>query len=261
MIKVRPTAVAGRFYHRESDLLRQEIVSWLSPRDRDDRLRAVIVPHAGYRFSGQLAADAFSYIQPLADKFRRVILLGPSHTMSFKGVAIPSVDLFVTPLGNVPVDKALVEALRDNPLVSLDDAPHAKEHCLEVQLPFLQQTLGEFSVLPIVYSRAMPWHLEELLNDIWDPDDTLLVISSDLSHYHNYEEATQLDGESMTMIEEFVPRLTPHQACGATGINTLLHLAQSRGWQLSRVGYMNSGDTGGDKNRVVGYVSYLVSQV
>ena len=261
MVKVRPSAVAGRFYHSDPKLLRQEVESWLSDRHRDENLRAVIVPHAGYRFSGPLAAEAFSYIKPLADKYRNVILLGPSHTASFDGVAVPSVDLFVTPLGNVAVDKALLSDLKGNPLVTVDDAAHAKEHCLEVQLPFLQHTLGEFSLLPLVYSRIKSGHLAALLNDIWDPEDTLLVVSSDLSHYHDYEAAKLLDGKTMTMIEEFIPGLTPHQACGATGINALLHLAQARGWQLSRVGYMNSGDTGGDRSRVVGYVSYLVSQV
>lgn len=261
MIKVRPTAVAGRFYHRDPVLLQQELDSWLTEQKQDDSLRAIIVPHAGYQFSGKVAAEAFSYLKPVADRFKRVILVGPSHTMAFDGVALPDLDMFVTPLGNLQIDRALADKLKDDPRVSLNNAPHAKEHCLEVQLPFLQQTLNKFTILPLLYSRILPWHLEDLIADIWDPDDTLLVISSDLSHYHEYQQACALDADSMAMIEACSPRLSPNQACGATGINSLLHLAADKGWQLQRLSYKNSGDTGGNKSRVVGYVSYLVSQI
>ncbi|MGI2261176.1 AmmeMemoRadiSam system protein B [Shewanella sp. GXUN23E] len=261
MIKVRPTAVAGRFYHSDAATLRAELDGWLEPLPADPSIRAIVVPHAGYQFSGKVAAQAYRYIRALGERVRRVILVGPAHTMAFDGLALPSADLFVTPLGNVEIDKSLVAKLRDEPKVTVYDLPHAKEHCLEVQLPFLQQALGQFSLLPLLYSRVTPWYLEEMMAKVWDPADTLLVISSDLSHYHEYDEACGLDARSMAMIEEGVPRLTPQQACGATGINALLHLAQHRGWQFERLDYQNSGDTGGNKQRVVGYVSYVVREV
>ncbi|MCF1439676.1 MAG: AmmeMemoRadiSam system protein B, partial [Shewanella sp.] len=225
MIKVRPMAVAGHFYHSEAAMLQAEIDGWLDNPPPDPSIRAIIVPHAGYQFSGQVAARAYSYLKARCGQVRRVILTGPAHTLGFEGVALPSVDQFVTPLGNVEIDKALLARLRDDPLVAINDLPHAKEHCLEVQLPFLQQTLGQFSLLPLLYSKVTPWHLEEMIVNIWDPEDTVLVFSSDLSHYHEYDEACGLDAQSMATIEAGVPRLTHQQACGATGINALLHLA------------------------------------
>jgi AmmeMemoRadiSam system protein B len=223
-------------------------------------IRALIVPHAGYIYSGQVAADAFRYLKSQADRIHRVILIGPCHRIYVAGCALPAVDSFSTPLGEVPLDTAFIEKVKTFNEVEVSDQAHAFEHCLEVQLPFLQVCLEPFTLLPLLVGDISSTAVAKLLDAIWQDDQTLLVVSSDLSHYHTYRTAQEIDRDTCTLIEQLEPLLTPEQACGATGINALLRLMKQRGYHLQRISLKNSGDTAGDKQSVVGYVSYLISE-
>ncbi|RXJ74076.1 AmmeMemoRadiSam system protein B [Veronia nyctiphanis] len=260
-MNIRAPAVAGRFYDNSPERLESQLSDWLSSPQDPMPVKALIVPHAGYVYSGKVAADAYQYLRPISDKFKKVILVGPSHRYGFDGVAIPAADFFATPLGNIEIDRELSYALSQNALVAVTDQVHAPEHSLEVQLPFLQASLDSFTLLPIVYSKVTSQVLAELIETVWRDDETLLVISSDLSHYHTYDEACEIDKDTCQRIANFDMTLEPHQACGATGINAVLNLARARGYSLTEIDYRNSGDTGGNKERVVGYVSYLISAV
>ncbi|MGR5193391.1 AmmeMemoRadiSam system protein B [Vibrio rotiferianus] len=259
---VRPPAVAGHFYPHSSQQLSSMIQSWekQSAREHQSQIRALVVPHAGYVYSGEVAADAFHCLKSQANRIHRVILLGPSHHFSFLGCALPSVDWFSTPLGNIEIDRKWRAILAEQEDVLISDEAHAPEHCLEVQLPLLQTYLGAFHLLPILTSRISPARMAELLDPVWLGDDSLLVVSSDLSHYHSYSQAQSLDKQTCEQIEAYQATLKPEQACGSTALNALLLLAKGRGYQLSRETLINSGDTEhGDQQRVVGYASYLVS--
>ncbi|QUJ66488.1 AmmeMemoRadiSam system protein B [Photobacterium sp. GJ3] len=259
-MSIREPAVAGRFYQASPLGLRQQLNTWLSAApDTSDPPRALIVPHAGYMFSGKVAASAYKQLKRTGSRYRQVILIGPSHHFAFDGCALPADRFFATPLGQLKIDLQGVEKLSQLDDIELSDRIHELEHSLEVQLPFLQSCLSDFTLLPILTSRISPVRLAEIIGPLWQ-DDTLLVISSDLSHYHPYADAQDIDHRTLRVIEKFDPSLTPQQACGSTGINTLLLLAKQRGYHLKQVEYKNSGDMdAGDKERVVGYVSYLVS--
>lgn len=259
-MNIRPPAVAGSFYDKSPEYLQCQLDSWLKPVTEKRNIRAIVVPHAGYIYSGEVAAQAYRYLKLQADTIRRVILVGPSHRYFFQGCALPSVSYFSSPLGNIPIDTQSVEKLREIEDIEVSDQVHAFEHCLEVQLPFLQTCLNEFTLLPILTSNVSPVTVANLIDSLWQDESTLLVISSDLSHFHPYSEAQHIDQNTCSLIEHYEPSLTPEQACGSTGINTLLLLAKQRDYQLTRMELKNSGDTAGDKERVVGYVSYLVSE-
>lgn len=260
-MNIRTPAVAGQFYERSPEALHNQLEKWLATSPEfESPLRAIIVPHAGYIYSGKIAAEAYSYVKLQAEHFHRVILIGPSHHFYFEGCAIPQAEIYNTPLGDIPIDKQAIRELAHNPLVQITDQPHAPEHCLEVQLPFLQSALKDFQLLPIVTSHISPEELAKLIDPLWD-ESTLLVISSDLSHFHTYAEAMEIDQNSCLKIEDCQPELQPDEACGCTGINTLLLMATRHGYQLERLHMANSGDTSGNKDKVVGYVSYLISTV
>ncbi|KLV08902.1 dioxygenase [Photobacterium aquae] len=262
-MNIRPPAVAGRFYPHSPEQLQGQLNQWLDtpvPSCRSS-IRAIIVPHAGYIFSGEVAAQAYREIKMQAAHIRKVILIGPSHRYYFKGCAVPDAEYFATPLGKIKIDRQSIEILREMNDIEVSDQVHAQEHSLEVQLPFLQSCLHDFTLLPLLTSNVSSGTVATLLDQLWRDEDCLLVISSDLSHFHNYDQACSLDNATCSLIESFEPVLTPEQACGSTGINTLLLLAKQRGYQLTRKTLINSGDTqAGDKERVVGYVSYLVSE-
>ncbi|KHT60217.1 dioxygenase [Photobacterium gaetbulicola] len=260
-MNTRPPAVAGQFYSRSAATLKTQMDKWLKACQHGTPVRAIIVPHAGYMFSGNVAADAYRYLLPEAERIRRVILIGPSHRYYFQGCAIPAADYFQTPLGQVKIDTQLVEKLKEIEDIEVSDQVHALEHCLEVQLPFLQSCLHDFTLLPLLTSNVSPTKVAKLIDTLWQGDDCLLVVSSDLSHFHPYAEAQRIDSQTCKMIDNYEPTLAPEQACGSTGINTLLLLAKQRGYTLTRKTLINSGDTdAGDKERVVGYVSYLISE-
>jgi AmmeMemoRadiSam system protein B len=261
----RPAAVAGLFYPGDSEELRDSVTHYLhlhaSP---DDSLRtppkALIVPHAGYIYSGTVAGAAYAAIAARRRSIRRVVLLGPSHRVYLHGVAVPRADAFHTPLGEVPVDREHRSMLIASGEVMSADAPHAHEHSLEVQLPFLQVLLEDFEILPLVAGAAEPDHVAAVLARVWGRDDTLILISSDLSHYHDYATAQLIDSETSAAILEGTSTLTGEQACGAVCINGLLHLAKEKQFSLSQIVRLNSGDTAGDRRRVVGYGAFAVHE-
>jgi len=260
-MSIRYPAVAGSFYDKSPESLQCQLDTWLcSEPDTESHIRALIVPHAGYIYSGKVAAKAFRYLKSQADRIHRVILVGPSHRFYFTGCALPSADFFATPLGKIPIDTESIDQIRNIDDIEVSDQVHALEHCLEVQLPFLQTCLKQFTLLPILTSNVSPVTVAKLIDSLWQDENTLLVISSDLSHFHSYSEAKNIDRNTCSLIEHYEPSLSPEQACGSTGINTLLLLAKQRGYQLTRMELKNSGDTAGDKERVVGYVSYLISE-
>jgi len=257
-MSVRPAAVANLFYPGEIRELRTFIADALSL--ATSRLpaglpvpKAIIVPHAGYIYSGPTAAFAYAALQ--TSDINRVVLLGPAHRVAFYGMALSGADAFATPLGDVRLDAAARQVLLDQPEVAVNDAAHAQEHSLEVQLPFLQIVLDDFSLLPICIGSVHPECVSGVLEQLWGDVHTLFVISSDLSHYHSYAEANALDQNSVETVLQMRAPLHHEQACGATGINALLPLARRFGLTPKLLDYRNSGDTAGDRKQVVGYAS------
>jgi hypothetical protein len=254
---IRPAAVAGSFYPGESAVLRRTVDELL--RDTDEGAPAetapkvLIVPHAGYVYSGPVAAAGFALLKACRKRIRRVVLLGPAHRVYVRGVAVPGVDAFATPLGPVQLDRALLAQLALHPRVVTSAAAHAAEHSLEVQLPFLQSVLDNFLLVPLVVGDIDAHQLATLLDPIWGDDETLVVVSSDLSHYHAYKAAQEIDRATVERIVALAPGLDHQQACGATPINAALEIAGRRGLRARVVSMCNSGDTAGDRDRVVGY--------
>lgn len=255
---VRPPAVAGLFYPAAPDELGNAVDHLLAavpPASTFQLPKALIVPHAGYIYSGVTAAFAYAPLARHADCIKRIILLGPCHRVAVRGLAIPTVSAFATPLGTVPLDDELLARISSFPQIVRSDAAHAQEHALEVQLPFLQRVLPHFILTPLAIGAATPYEVAEIIEQMWNVPDTLFVISSDLSHFHAYEEAQRRDRLSVNDILH-LHGLTDHeQACGATPINGLLEVARRRGLIPQLLDLRNSGDTAGDKQRVVGYAS------
>ena len=261
MSRVRPAAVAGLFYPQDARELRRVVTGHVDACTRSGPARqpkALIVPHAGYPYSGAVAGCAYRVLRDSKAQVRHVVMLGPSHRVPMRGLAVPSVDCFVTPLGEIPVDAAMRQHLRELGLVGVSDAPHAVEHSLEVQLPFLQVVLGAFDILPIAIGLSPPEQVARALDGAWNGPDTLVLVSSDLSHYHTSEEARQLDTQSTQAILERRSDLPDEQACGARAINGLMQVARRRGLSVELLDQRNSGDTAGDRSRVVGYGSYAL---
>ena len=256
---IRPAAVAGAFYPAAADVLASDLRALLAganPAAADTRVpKALIAPHAGYIYSGPIAASAYVRLAPLRGRIERVVLLGPAHRVAIEGLALPGVDGLQTPLGIVPVDAGAVRGLADMPQVVVSREAHAQEHSLEVHLPFLQTVLGAFSLVPLVVGRASTEQVAEVIERLWGGDETLIVISSDLSHYLSYADAQSTDRQTTRMILQRQPQINHHQACGATPVNGLLSVARSRGLTPELLDLRNSGDTAGDRSRVVGYVS------
>jgi AmmeMemoRadiSam system protein B len=252
---IRPPAVAGSFYPDRPDRLSASVEGFLAEAETRPagRAKAVIAPHAGYRYSGPVAGRAFAALRPGAAGIRRVVVIGPAHFVPVRGLAVPAAAAFRTPLGDVPLDRAAIEAMLDLPQVRLADAPHQGEHALEVELPFLQIILGSFSLVPLLVGQAHPAEVAEILARLWGGDETAIVVSSDLSHYHDYASATRRDAATAAAIEALEPTLGPDDACGHLPIAGLLIEAERRGIEALRLDLRNSGDTAGPKDRVVGY--------
>ena len=254
----RPAAVAGLFYAGAPGALTRDVDDALA-QARHASLpapKALIVPHAGYVYSGQVAARAYGRLRTGAASIRRVVILGPCHRVAVRGVAVPTTRAFSTPLGDVPVDTAALAQIASLPQVVRSDAAHAREHSIEVQLPFLQRTLGEFSIVPLAVGDASPGDVAEVLDVLWGGPETLVVISSDLSHYHDYESARKRDAATVRSILRFDATIDHEQACGATPIAGLMAQAKRRGLVPELVDACNSGDTAGDRQRVVGYAAF-----
>ena len=272
----RPPAVAGSFYPGDPAVLAREVDQLLADATRQaDRAlhpKALICPHAGYIYSGPTAARAYAHLAATADSagatssksskstIRRVVLLGPTHRVFVRGMAVPTVDSFRTPLGNIPIDTELREMALALPGVVADDAPHAWEHSMEVQLPFLQTILPDFSLLPVAVGNAPPSLVAGLIDRLYGGPETLIVVSSDLSHFHAYAAAQAIDRESVEAILELDPQLDHDQACGATPVNGLILAASRHGLAPRLIDLCNSGDTAGDRQRVVGYASIAFTE-
>jgi AmmeMemoRadiSam system protein B/AmmeMemoRadiSam system protein A len=260
MATVRPAAVAGYFYPGNADDLDDTVRGLLAAIPAGDGAvpKAMIAPHAGYVYSGAVAASAYARLQPARDRIKRVVLIGPAHRVAFRGLAVPSADAFATPLGPVPVDRDAIARLCTLPQVIVSDEAHAGEHSLEVHLPFLQDVLAEFSIVPIVAGAANAEEIAQALDLVWGGPETLIVISSDLSHYLDYQSARRIDAATTQAIERLRPAdIGRDQACGRVPIAGLLAVAQRRGMTCKTADLRNSGDTAGTKDRVVGYGSYL----
>jgi MEMO1 family protein len=252
----RPPAVAGRFYPRDPAQLRSEVQDFLATSAPGPTIRpkALIAPHAGYVYSGKIAAAAFATLRNCAQTTTRVVLIGPAHYVRVRGIAAPTVQAFATPLGRVPVDAEGLRGIADLPFLTYADAPHAPEHALEVELPFLQTALAVFEVLPLVIGDANVSDVAQVLRRLWGGPETLIVVSSDLSHYHSYETARRLDLATATAIERGDwGGLGPDQTCGCVAVAGLLVEAGRRGLKAQRLALCNSGDTAGARDRVVGY--------
>ncbi len=257
---IRPPAVAGRFYPGDADELRRTIDELLADASGSATpTKALIVPHAGYVYSGPIAANAYASVKSRAASIHRVVLLGPAHRVDLEGLAVPSSAAFHTPLGDVPIDRALIDRVRDLDQVVVSDEAHREEHSLEVQLPFLQRLLPSFTLLPVVVGRVSPAAVAELLERVWGGDETLIVISSDLSHYHDYAEANAIDQATATwIVTSERPGLDHRRACGASCIDGLIELERRRPGRFERelIDLRNSGDTAGSRDQVVGYGAF-----
>ncbi len=260
MRRVRPAAVAGIFYPGTARELRGAVQEYLdqAPPPEGAPPKAAIVPHAGYVYSAPVAATAYAAFAPLRDVVRRVVLLGPSHRVPLTGLAAPTTEAFDTPLGPVPIDRAALEEVRHLPQVVPLDAAHADEHSLEVQLPFLMETLESFELVPFAVGHVEGPEVVQVLETLWGGPETLVVISSDLSHYHDYETACRIDRDTARAIEELRADAIGHNdACGCGGIRGLIGVARNRSLEARAVDLRNSGDTAGPRSQVVGYGSFL----
>jgi MEMO1 family protein len=259
MSKTRLPAVAGQFYPAAPQELRSAVLSYLrQARQAVPVPKALIVPHAGYLYSGPVAASAYASLMPAHASISRVILLGPAHRVYLRGLALSSASSFTTPLGSIAVDQKAVEQLRDLPQVAITDPAHADEHSLEVQLPFLQTVLDQFTLVPLVVGETSPREVSEVLERLWGGTETLIVVSSDLSHYYDYATAKTLDQGTSKKIEACRSDISPERACGCMPLNGLLYLAKQRGLQVTTLDLRNSGDTAGPRHQVVGYGAYAI---
>jgi len=258
--RIRLPAVAGLFYPDDSIDCQRSVEQLL----RDALVpetpcpKALIVPHAGYIYSGPIAAIAYKKLIQHRRHFSRVVLLGPSHKVAFRGLAIPESCGFRTPLGDIPLDIMELENIKRMGGVVASKEAHRHEHSLEVQLPFLQQVLDKFTLVPIVVGDAAADVVAAVIDYFWRQPQTLIVVSSDLSHYLDYEHARELDRDTVKLIENLQPVLVGEQACGCNAVNGLLRYAAEVEAQVECVDLRNSGDTAGDRSRVVGYGAFVI---
>ncbi|TCJ13507.1 AmmeMemoRadiSam system protein B [Parasulfuritortus cantonensis] len=261
MLQVRAPVVAGMFYPGEGSALKGDIAAMLAAAKPTELIpKAIIAPHAGYIYSGPIAASAYAALAPLRERIRRVVLLGPVHRVWTAGLALPGVDAFDTPLGRVELDREAIRSLADLPQVETNPAAHAMEHSLEVQLPFLQAVLADFKLVPLAVGGASPRQVAEVLERLWGGPETLIVVSSDLSHYQPYALARQADAGTAEAILHLRSDLVGEMACGCHPINGLLVAAGHKGLKAHLLDLRNSGDTAGDRARVVGYGAFAFTE-
>jgi MEMO1 family protein len=258
---IRRAAVAGFFYPDDPDELRSMVRRFLDEPSEPSVPKAIIAPHAGYKYSGATAGTAWSTVRPARGRIERVVLVGPAHRVALRGIGVPSVDWLDTPLGPVPVDTDGRDRVLRLPGVVVSDEAHAQEHSLEVHLPFVRETLGEtVRVLPLVVGGIEPDLLADVLDEVWGGDETLVVASSDLSHYHDHDTAVRIDTETTDLIlRGRVGEISHDRACGAWPVRGLLIAAGRRGLRPRLLARCTSGDTAGNRDRVVGYGSFAVA--
>lgn len=283
MDQVRLPAVAGTFYPANARDLQMSVDSLLAEakgaRDASDLKdakpddscpKAIIAPHAGYVYSGSVAASVYARLlnpqtgtqHPDTQKsVNRVILMGPSHRVAFEGIAASSSHFFRTPLGDIPVDLEQIQKIVHPPHVGYLDEAHSHEHSLEVHLPFLQRALGDFKLVPLIVGKCSPEETAKVLDQLWGGSETLVVVSSDLSHYHEYQQAKRLDQRTSLKILQLSTDLVGEEACGCYPVNGLMYYAKQQGYRVEEIDLRNSGDTAGGTDRVVGYGSYTLTPV
>ena len=256
MSTIRLPAVAGLFYPADAAELTSGIQAFLV-QARLFKLtpKALIVPHAGYVYSGAIAASAYATLRAISKKIRRVILLGPTHRVAVRGLALPDADAFATPLGRIKLDNEAAGLITHLPQVILSAEAHAQEHSLEVQLPFLQCVLTDFTLLPLAVGKASANEVAEVLDILWGGEETLIVISSDLSHYLPYTTSKRVDAQTVEAIINLEQPISHESACGATPISGLILAAKQHHLTPHLLDLRNSGDTAGSKDAVVGYAA------
>lgn len=268
--QIRQPAVAGAFYSGQKQTLQNDVNTLLQAaivdieRSRKGDIqpspKAIIVPHAGYIYSGATAAAAYARLANGREAIKRVILLGPVHRVPVRGLALPLADAFATPLGDIEIDQLAVASIKNKPQIAISALAHEQEHSLEVQLPFLQSVLSDFKLVPFAVGDATPEEVADVLNILWGGPETLIVISSDLSHFLPYQKAQAVDNETVQTILNLSSTLDHQQACGGTPVNGMLLAARQHQLQPHLLDQCNSGDTAGDKNRVVGYASFAFDE-
>jgi len=270
MTIIRPPAVAGTFYPADADILRSEIDGLIDAALHADATqnkatpKAIIVPHAGLMFSGNLAALGFATVRALKGQIKRILIIGPAHRMAFQGIALAKADGFATPLGTMRCDLPALQTSLSLPQVQMLDDAHKLEHGLEIELPFIQRLFGEtadIGIVPLLVSRCSPRQVSEVIEKLWGGPETLIVISSDLSHFHDYDTAKRMDANTRKMIENFdAENIGSDDACGALPVAGMLLCARNRNMRIETLGMRNSGDVTGDKSRVVGYGAWALYQ-
>jgi len=252
--------VAGTFYPENPHQLHQMLNEYLNDAEANAKVPKVIVaPHAGYIYSGHIAATAYARLKKANDRITRVVIIGPSHRVAFSGLAVSKAQSFITPLGFVAVDQKAVATIAKLDYVNFFEEAHTYEHSIEVHLPFLQEMLDDFKIVPIVTGEATPEQVSNVIDILWGGDETLIVISSDLSHYHEYAQAKQLDKATSKLIEQLqYEKISSNAACGQVPLNGLLKVARERSLSIKTIDLRNSGDTAGAKNSVVGYGAYVI---
>jgi AmmeMemoRadiSam system protein B len=257
--EIRQPAVAGSFYPSDPAELNGMIEELLAniPDSTEPTPKAIIAPHAGYIYSGPIAASVYAQLRNVHSTITRIILLGPSHRILLNGMAVSSAKQFATPLGLIPIDIDAVQQILNLPSVKISDEAHRLEHSLEVHLPFLQKCIDHFSLVPIVVGQTSTQDVATVLDTLWGGDETLIVVSSDLSHYNNYRTAQELDKRTALAIHDLQPeKIDGYDACGCYPLNGLLTLAKQKGLSAEIVDLRNSGDTAGTTDQVVGYGAF-----
>jgi AmmeMemoRadiSam system protein B len=261
--KVQTPTVAGYFYPADPEELRSDVKQFISVADKPKLPhppKAIIAPHAGYIYSGPVAGTAYAQLLDIADKISRVVVLAPSHRVAFHGIALSSAEIFRTPLGDLEVDSKAVAMIENMPQVQILDQAFSQEHSLEVHLPFLQEALGNFKIVPLVVGDINSEYVAELIETLWGGEETLIVVSSDLSHYLDYETAIETDSATSHAIEQLqTDKITHKHACGGTPVKGLMQVALQKNLEVMTLDMRNSGDTAGPKDRVVGYGAYAFS--
>jgi hypothetical protein len=260
--QARAPAVAGRFYPAQATQLAETLEQLMAAAPRPPKpAKGIMAPHAGYVYSGPIAAAAYACLAPRAEQIEKVVLLGPAHRVHLQGLALPAASRFATPLGEVEIDAELATRALELPQVQRSDHAHALEHSLEVHVPFLQVLLPHFTLLPLVVGDATPEQVAELLELCWGGPETAIVISTDLSHYHSYEQATQLDRSTAEwIVAADAPGLDPRRACGARCVDGLIALGRRRQLAIELLDLRNSGDTAGPRDQVVGYGAFAIHE-
>ena len=267
---VRPPAIAGSFYAASRISLSNDIEHLLQNANEEldsetlenysskREINACILPHAGLIYSGAAAAKGYALLHKQSHRFDHVLLIGPSHKVYFEGLALASFENYQTPLGKMPVSWEFASQVAELPFVHFNNDAHAYEHCLEIHLPFIQTVLSSVKITPVVFGQSDAGQVSRVIELGLGFDNTLIIVSSDLSHFHDYQSAQQIDQKTSHQIESFDTNLiTPHQACGSTAVNGLIEVARNHDWSVENIALCNSGDYAGDKNRVVGYGSYV----